>query len=441
MNLSPQNRTIVKLAIPTILMNISLPFIGAVDTAVVGHLEEVFQVGAVSLGSLIFTILFWAFGFFRMTTVGLAAQAHGRDNAEECAEVLARGLILGLIFGIFLIFLAPIINEIAFYLMDATPQVEIHAREYFLIRVYGAPAVFITMVFTGWFYGLKNIIFPVILTVFNNAINVVLDLWFVWGLSFKSEGVAWASLIAHYLGAGLMILLFFAKYRSYWKMMRWEGVLDQSQLLSFMKTNFDIMVRTLSLLFAHAIFMAKSAALGDAILAVNTILIQFRHITSYALDGFATAAEVAVGSALGAGKQKDFLQTIKLVQRWGMIVGAGFSLFYLAGFSFLPSLLTHHQNVLELAAVYMIWIVLEPLVSNIPFILDGIFIGATGTKTMRNTMLFSVFVVYLPLFYLLAHFFGNHGMLAATLILYVTRGASLQFYIQRLTTQPGYRLL
>jgi len=422
-------------------MNISLPLLGAVDTAVVGHLEEVYQVGAVSLGSLIFTILFWAFGFFRMSTVGLAAQAHGRKNDEECAEILGRGVVLGFVFGIVMIVLAPLFNEVAFYLMNASTEVEIHAREYFLIRSYGAPAVFITMVFTGWFYGLKNITYPVILTLFNNAVNAVLDVWFVWGLDFKSEGVAWASLIAHYLGAGLMLLLFFFKYRSYWQLMKWEGVFDQTKMLSFMKTNFDIMLRTLSLLFSHAIFMAKSAALGDAILAVNTILIQFRHITSYALDGFATAAEVVVGSAIGADNRDALLRTIRLVQRWGMVVGACFSLVYLAGFSWLPRLFTHHQAILDLIAIYMIWIVLEPLISNIPFILDGIFIGATGTKTMRNTMIFSVFVIYVPLFYLLAHFFGNHGMLAATMFLYLSRGATLQFYVHRLANRGDYRLV
>lgn len=440
-SLSPLNQTILRLAIPTILMNISLPLLGAVDTAVVGHLENVYEVGAVSLGSMIFNILFWACMFFRMSTIGWVAQAHGRGDAEECADILGRGLMVSLVLGFVFILLAPFISNVAFYFIKASQEVETYAREYFLIRVYGAPAVFITMVFTGWFYGLKNIHYPVILTIFVNAINVVLDLWFVWELGFRSAGVAWASLIAHYLGAGLMLGLFFLKYRSYWHLMKPSRMLVPGKIRSFMSTNFDIFLRTFCLIFADTFFMAKSAALGDVVLAVNTILTQFRSITAFALDGFATAAEVVTGSALGAGKREELLHAIVLVQRWGMLVGVGFCGFYWLGSSWLLSLFTHHQAVLELAAVFVIWIILDPLIGNIPFILDGIFVGATATKTMRNTMIASVFLVYLPCFYWLAHFFGNHGMWAAVMLLYAARGASLQFYVQRLKTRPNYRLV
>lgn len=439
--LSSLNQTILRLAVPTILMNISLPLLGAVDTAVVGHLENVYEVGAVSLGSLIFTIIFWACSFFRMSTVGLAAQAQGREDSAECADVLGRGLLLGGVLGAVMILLAPWISQIAFFFINASAEVEFHANEYFLIRVYGAPAAFITMVFTGWFYGLKNILYPVILTIFVNAVNVVLDFWFVWGLGYHSAGVAWASLIAHYLGAALLFLLFFRKYRAYWHLMVFSRLIDATKVRTFMSTNFDIFLRSVSILFANTFFMAKSAALGDVVLAVNTILVHLQHITAYAMDGFATAAEVVVGSAVGSGKRQELLRAIKLTQRWGMAIGVVFSMVYWFGNSWILAWFTHHQEVLELAAVFMVWIIWEPLISNIPFILDGIFIGATGTKTMRNTMLFSVFLIYLPFFYLLSHFFGNHGMWAAIILLYMARAASLQFYIQRLRARPDYRLV
>ena len=434
------NRRILRLALPTILMNISVPLLGAVDTAVVGHLAEIHYLGAVSVGTLMFTVLYWGFGFFRMSTVGLTAQAWGRQDHGEVINILGRAVLLGTMVGLTIILLRGPIVTLGLRLIDATPQVESYAESYFRIRVLAAPAAFLAFVFVGWFYGMNNVAFPVALTVAVNTLNVGLNFWFVLGLGMTSDGVAWATVAAQYAGLVATAGLFWWRYRAMLGALVPREVLQWRGLQAMFVLNGNILLRTLSLLFAHAFFMAQSAAQGELILAVNTILLQFRHIAAYAMDGFATAAEVLVGAAVGRADRDGLLRAIRLSQRWGMLIGVAISGVYLLGSPWLPALFTTNEQVLALAGVYIWWVACDPLVSNIPFILDGVYIGATGTRTMRNTMIFSVFGVFLPLFFVLQWAFGNHGMWAATVLLYAVRGATLHWPVMRLQREPGYSL-
>jgi MATE family multidrug resistance protein len=405
-----------------------------------GHLPEVRYLGAVSLGSLVFTTLFWACAFFRMSTVGLTAQHHGRGDAAAVAHVLGRGLLLSLAVGLAIALLREPIGWAAFRLLNASPEVERLGRAFFSVVGLAMPAALMLQVFQGWFYGIKNVAFPVLLTVVVNGANIALSLLLVLGLGMASEGVALATCVAQYLGLLITLAVFFRRYRPYWRLLAWRALLDGPRLRAILALNGDIFLRTLCLLFANAYFLSRSAALGDAILAANSILLQFRNLAVYALDGFATAAEVAVGGALGSGRRDELLLAIRLAQHWGFAVGGGISLAFLALSPWLPGLFTTHSAVLPLVFTFYIWIVLEPWISNACFILDGVFIGATATRTMRNSMVIAVAAVYVPAILLLGGWFGNHGMWAAYLLLYAARGATLQRHIGRLRREPGYAL-
>lgn len=437
---SEANRTIVRLALPTILMNVSVPLMGAVDTAVMGHLPDVAFLGAVSLGSVVFTTLFWAFGFFRMSTVGLTAQNHGRGNAHAVAQVLGRALLLSLAVGLTIALLREPMGWVAFRLLNAPPDVAPLGRAFFSIVALAMPAALILQVFQGWFYGIKNVALPVALTVIVNAANICLSLFLVLGLGMASNGVALATCVAQYFGLLITLGIFFWRYRAYWRLLAWRALLDGPSLRAILAMNGDIFLRTLCLLFANAYFMSRSAALGDAILAANAILLQFRSVAVYAMDGFATAAEVTVGAALGSGRREDLLHAIALCQQWGFAVGGAISAAFLLGAPWLPSLFTTNAEVLPLVATYYVWIVLEPWISNACFILDGIFVGATATRSMRNSMVIAVFGVYLPAILVLGRLFGNHGMWAAYLLLYFARSGTLYVHLRRLRIVPGYAL-
>lgn len=434
------NRTFLRLAVPTILMNISVPLLGAVDTAIMGHLPDVAYLGAVSLGSVVFITLFWAFAFFRMSTVGLTAQNHGRGDTHEVAQVLGRGLLLSVVVGVIIALLREPIGWAAFHFLNASPEVGRLGREFFTIVALAMPAALMMQVFQGWFYGIKNVAFPVTLTIIVNAANIVFSLTFVLGLGMTSNGVALATCLAQYLGLLVTAAVFLRRYGAYWRQLTWRSLFHAASLRAILAMNGDIFLRTLCLLFANAYFMSRSAALGDAILAANSILLQFRNLAVYALDGFATAAEVTVGNALGSGRRDDLLQAIALSQQWGLAVGAAISAIFLAGMPWLPPLFTSNATVLPLVLTFYIWIVLEPWISNVCFVLDGIFIGATGTRSMRNSMVIAVIGVYVPAILLLGHWFGNHGMWAAYLLLYSARSATLYVHIRRLRRDPAYAL-
>ena len=435
------NRTLLRLAIPTIFMNISLPLLGAVDTAVVGHLPEIYHVGAVGVGAMLFNVLYWSFGFFRMSTVGLAAQSHGAQTHAETLHILLRGIGLGIVVGLLVILLREAFTTIAFQVIKASPQVRLHAEEYVHIRAWAAPAVFVNLVFTGWFFGIKNVRFPVVVTLVVNGFNIGLDFWFVVGLGLTSDGVAWATVIAQYAGLVTTLGYFWWAHRGYLTHFHMPALLDWPRIRAILEMNRDIFLRTQGLLFVQVMFTAYSAAMGDLVLAANTILIQYRYITGYALDGFAVGAEVLVGSAKGRGNRAELLAAIRLSLIWGFVGGAGFAAVYGLLGNPIASLFTSNQEVLGLVAIYLIWAVVEPLVSNFCYMLDGVFVGATATRMMRNSMIFAAFGVFLPVFLWWENSFGNHGMLAAVLVFNGARGILLGYHTYRLSRSPEYKLV
>ena len=423
------NKQIVRLAIPNIISNFSIPLLGAVDTALMGRLESEHYLGAVGIGGVIFSFIYWGFGFLRMATTGLTAQAFGANNSAECGYLLLRGVFIGVTGSLLLFSLQWHFAAISFALLDASPEVEQLARAYFHIRIYAAPATLCLHAFHGVFLGLQNAHYPMLLTILVNLLNIVLNLVFVKLLGMKVEGVALATVIAQYFGLFLASVLFFRRYQNL--LTKWDirEVLALSKLKRFLSISGDIFVRTLCLVFSHAFFTAKSAALSDTVLAINTILLQFINLMSFAIDGFAFAAESLVGKYKGARDMQNLKRTTRYIFLWAFLFGGALMGTLVLFGERLLHLFTNQIALIEQATPYLIWIVVAPVINVAAYIWDGIFLGATASKGLRNSVIVST-VLFLSAVYLLVPF-GNHGLWGALTLLLVARGVSLTMLAQK----------
>jgi len=417
------NKQILALAIPNILTNLSVPILSSVDTAVVGHLEESYYLGAIAIGSMIFNFIYWGFGFLRMGTTGLTSQAFGEKDADEIILNLYRPALIAIIFGVAIIILQYFIANIAFYLVDASANVEKFASDYFFIRVFAAPATLLIYVFHGWFLGMQNAKYPLVLLVSVNILNLFFNVLFIFYFGMKSDGVAYGTLLAQYLGLFIAFLLFSKKYKHYSRNIHIKEILEISKLKKFYQVNSNIFIRTLALLFVLSFFTAESARFGDNVLAANTILMQMWIIISYAVDGFAFAAESLVGKIIGEKNRTELKLLIKYIFAWGIGVGAIFTIVYAIVGEMIVRLFTNNIVVIEIALNFIIWTIVSQLINSISFIWDGIYIGATKTKAMRNSMLISAFLIFLPVYYLTRCSLGNESLwLALTLFMLVRSG-------------------
>ena len=419
------NRKILGLAIPSIISNISIPLLGMVDLALVGHLENIEYIGAVAIGSMIFNFIYWGFSFLRMGTTGLTAQAYGSRNLTESILTLSRSVFIGLGGAMIILILQKPIELLSFSVLHSSENIEKFARQYFYIRIWAAPATIGLYSLTGWFIGMQNTRFPMIITIFVNVLNILFSLYFVLVLEMKSDGVALGTVIAQYAGLCLSLILYYQYYRKLNKHWDFEKMLDSTALKKFFLINKDIFIRTLFLIFAFAFFTAESANMGDEILAINTLLLQYFMFFSYLIDGFAYAAEALTGKYIGAQAPEKLKQNIKILFIWGTVTSIPFSLSYLLGGEFILGLLTNNQELIELSSEYLFWIALVPIITFPAFILDGIFIGATASAGMRNSMIISILVFYLPVYYLLKVPLGNHSLWLAFMTFMMSRGILL----------------
>ena len=293
------NRQILRLAIPNILSNLSVPLLGAIDTAVIGHLDEVYYLGAIAVGSIVFDFIFGV-GFLRMGTTGLVAQAYGANDSSECKIILLRVILVALTASLFILLLQWPILELSLFIINASNEVEFYMRQYYQIRIFAAPATLALFAINGWFLGMQNARFPMYITIVLNVLNIVLNLVLVIQFDLNVKGVAWGSLISSYIAIGYAMLLYKKNYYDKTLELNWDSILKKSELKKFLSVNSDIFVRTLCLIFSYAFFTAKSAESGDIVLAANTILLQLWYISAYGIDGFAFAAESLVGRFFGA---------------------------------------------------------------------------------------------------------------------------------------------
>jgi MATE family multidrug resistance protein len=422
------NRRILYLAIPNIVTNISIPLLGMVDLGLMGHLDKAVFVGAIALGSMIFNFMFWGFGFLRMGTSGFTAQAFGARDFASSVHILGRALLFGLIIGLLLIILQFPIAELAFRLVGGSPEVESLARSYFNIRIYAAPATLCIYGVTGWLIGMQNARYPMMLAISINALNILFSLFFIKVMHAGSDGIAWASVISQYIGAVVALLLmrpYFIKLKKHWQ---WSEIFQRAAFLEFFHVNKDIFIRTMCLIITLSFFTAKSARMGDTQLAVNTLLFQFFYFFSYLVDGFGYAAEALAGKYKGSRDPVMLKRVIKRLFVWGALIAVAFSLIYLTTLPWLIRLLTQQEDVILAAKPYYIWIILIPLMSFAAFIWDGIYVGVTASRAMRNSMLIVTLLIFFPAYFLLVPYAGPHALWIALLLFMAGRGVMLTLY-------------
>ncbi|MDN6315757.1 MAG: MATE family efflux transporter [Halomonas sp.] len=426
---TPTRRRIWALAWPIILSNITVPLLGLVDTAVVGHLPDSRYLAAVTLGATLFSFLYWGFGFLRMGTTGLTAQAAGRDEASAVKNLLGQALIMAAVIGTLLILFASPLITLGLWLLDASTTATPLARAYAEIRLLSAPAVLANYAILGWFLGQQNSRVTLWILLLTNSVNIVFDLWFVVGLGMSSNGVAWASVLADYSAFA------FGSYLVLRQLERLPGQFLRQQLLALaaykalFSVNANLFVRTLGLLFAMAFFTAQGARQGDTVLAANAVLLQFIMLTSYALDGFAHAAESLIGRAFGRRDWADFARTVGATARLSLYTALAAALCFALGGNALIALLTDLPEVRDTAAIYLPWMIAMPLIAVWSYFFDGVFIGTTAVKEMRNSIFISL-AVYLPAWWLTRPL-GNHGLWLAFMLFTLVRSTVLIGYYQR----------
>ena len=417
------HKRVLGVAIPIVLANATIPILGAVDTGVVGQMGLAVPIGAVGIGAIIISAIYWMFGFLRMGTTGLTAQAIGSNNQSETSALLVRGIIIGLVAGLILILIQIPLFSGALGLAPASQEVEALANEYLNIRVFSAPAAIAIFGITGWLIAKERTRAVLLLMLLVNSVNITLDFIFVLKFGWGVEGVAFATLIAEWLG--LFYGLWLAREgfnNGYWK--NWVQILDRARLLQMAKVNSDILIRSVLLEIGFVSFLFLGSSFDDATLAANQVLVQFLNITAYAMDGFAFAAEALVGQALGAKNRALFRRSAVMTSQWGFgsVVVMAFA-FYVFGNTII-NVMTTAEDVRIVSYEYLPWMVLAPLVGAAAWMLDGIFIGATRTADMRN-MMFISFCIYLIALSILLPKFGNHGLWASLIIFSIARGVTL----------------
>lgn len=425
-----------RLALPIALANLSVPLLGAVDTAVVGHLPDPAPIGGVALGSVIFSFLYWGFSFLRMGTTGFTAQALGAGNNDEVRAALARPLLLGLLLSLALLILQRPIAWIALSAVEASSAVETATATYYHIRIWSAPAALVNFTVLGWLLGMQRTGITLCLQLLLNGTNILLDLLFVVGFGWGIAGVAGATIISEVVAAtaGLAVVVTMMRRRGgSWDRRR---VLRKDRLLALVQVNVDIFIRTIALLFGFAYFTAQGARMGDNLLAANAILMNLFTFISYGLDGFAHAAEILAGNAVGAANRKAFRQAVKSSTACALGTSAAFALGLFLFGSPIVGLYSNIPAVREIADTYLPWVAAAPLLSVWCYQLDGIFIGATRTAAMRNAAVASL-ALFLAACWLLVPLYGNHGLWLALTIFMVARALTLGLYYPALERSIG----
>lgn len=424
------NKKILHIAIPSIISNITVPLLALVDTTIAGHLGNAAYIGAIAVGGMLFNMAYWLFGFLRMGTGGLTAQAYGAGNAKESMLVLLRSLCVATCVSVLLIVLqGPIIN-IAFRFITATPQVALWAHTYFYILIWGAPAVLGLYGFTGWFLGMQNARVPMAIAIMQNGVNIIVSALLVLGFGWKVEGIAVGTLVAQYAGFLTAVGVFLCKYRSHLPRVQWREVTHSAAFRKFFSVNRDIFFRTFCLIAVSSYFTTAGSTQGELTLAANTLLMQFFTLFSYLFDGFSYAGEAIGGQYYGAHNREGFYALTRSLFKWGVILVTAFTLVYIVWGDVILSLLTDSPVVVAQATAYLPYACCIPLVSFCAFLYDGLFIGSTATRYMLISMLAAsvLFFVIIGLFPL-----TNHVLWVAFLSYLGCRGMVQAFLYPKLT--------
>ena len=416
-----RDRQILQIALPSIVSNITVPLLGMIDVAIVGHMGSPVYIGAVAVGSMIFNLVYWLFGFLRMGSSGLTSQALGRRDFTEVMRLLVRSTTIALGIALMLILLQVPMKWVAFELIGPTADVAPIAQTYFYIVIWGAPAVLGLYSLSGWYIGMQNTRFPMFISIMQNVVNILASLTLVYGFGMKIEGVALGTVIAQYAGfivALGLLLRYYGRLRGYLVL---RGTFVREAMGRFFHVNSDIFLRTLCLVAVNLFFTSAGARSGAVILSVNTVLMQLYLFFSYFMDGFAYAGEALGGKTYGARNVAAFRETLHRLWIWALIVTLAYTLLYIGGGRWIVGILTDEAQVLEASQEYLCWIWLIPVAGAAAFIWDGVFIGITATRGMLVSSFLSAlgfFIVYL----LAESHLGNHGLWLAMIIYLALRG-------------------
>ena len=430
------NREILRLAVPNIISNITVPLMGIVSSAVAGHLDNsAATIGALAIGVSIFNFIYWNCSFVRMGTSGLTAQAFGAGNFHECTNMLVRGILVAAILGLLVICFQNPLGRLALWAMNGNEIV----HDYFYARIWAVPAGIMLFGFNGWYTGMQNAVIPMCIAVTVNIVHVSTSLWLVFGHGMGITGIAYGSVVAQNTGVLLAVLLLILRYRKILTRFTWREVVDWEPVRKFFLINRDIIVRTLCIVAVYTFFTGASARMDDpALLAVNTLLLQLFTLFSYMNDGFAYAAEALTGRFIGARDSVSLRDCLRRCIAWGTLVSVVFVGIYLVWWRDLVGVFVDHSApnagvIEELAGRYIVWIILIPIASAMPFIMDGIMVGATETRVMRDSMFWAT-AAYFAIYYACYPLIGNNALwLAFTLYMFL-RGVIQFFMTRRLKT-------
>ncbi len=432
-----RDRQILQIALPSIVSNITVPLLGLIDVAIVGHLGSPAYIGAIAVGGMLFNIIYWIFGFLRMGTSGMTSQAFGKRDLTEVICLLMRSVGIGLAVAFCLIALQIPIRQGAFLLIHPTDEVRILATLYFHICIWGAPAMLGLYGLTGWFIGMQNSRIPMYIAITQNIVNIIASLSLVYLCGMKVEGVALGTLIAQYAGLFMGLALWWKHYGKLKRFLKGgKNIWQKEAMYRFFQVNRDIFLRTLCLVAVTLFFTSAGASQGEIILAVNTLLMQLFTLFSYVMDGFAYAGEALSGRYIGARNREAFTDTVRHLFGWGVVMAVLFTLVYALGGNAFLGLLTDDKEVIAAADTYFYWALAVPAVGIAAFIWDGIFIGATATRGMLLSMATAA-VSFFVLYYGLHPVLANHALWLAFLTYLLMRGV-MQTGLSRVVIRKAF---
>lgn len=416
-----RDRQILRIALPSIVSNITVPLLGLIDVAITGHLGAAAYIGAIAVGGMLFNIIYWTFAFLRMGTSGMTAQARGGRDFDEVVKLLVRSLFVALGLSAVLLILSSLIREASLWFVSPSEDVAILTRTYFNICIMGAPASLGLIALNGWFLGMQNSRTPMFIAIFQNITNIIASLCLVFGLGMKVEGVALGTVIAQWGGFLIALVLLQRYYGRLWRNKFPKHIWNKDDILKFFNVNRDILLRTLCLIAVHFFFIAAGAKQGDTELAVNTLLMQMSTLFSYFMDGFAFAGEALAGKAIGARNTRIYNDVVRHLFLWGGAMAVLFTILYFFAGGWFMSILTNDSQVIATLAVYKPWILLFPIAGMASYLWDGIYIGATATRYMLLSTAIGM-VVFFVLYFTFIPILHNHGLWLAFIAYLATRG-------------------
>lgn len=418
------NRSVLKLAVPSIFANITVPLVGMVDLAIAGRLGDASVIGAVAIATMLFDLLYWNMAFLRLGTGGLIAQAFGRGDNKEISRVFVQGISTAALLALFVLAIQYLFVKVAFLFIECTPQVQNLATEYFFIRIWAAPATISLYVFKGFFIGMQNTVIPMAVELTINITNILASIYFALYTPMGFAGIAAGTVVAQYSGMALSIVFLFSRYRYLFADVKILACIKLGEMKSFFVLNADLLVRSLCFLFVYVGFTSLSAKYGDVALAVCSIMMKLMMLFSYFVDGFAYAAEALTGRFIGAKDAASLHRAVKIIFVWSGIIGVVSTFVYLFAADDMILLMTKDTNVIEASGEYIGWMLVMPIISCLAFTWDGVYIGATASKAIRNSMLWAV-VGFFAVYYALSHSLGLHALWGAYIIHLLARSAYL----------------